>query len=218
MASILSLSLQDRPREKMQAKGSAALTNLELLQVIVGSGVRGADVTQISRQILRMAEARGGKLELEQLLKIRGISTATATKLIASLEFTARLNYSGIKIEGARDALPLLADIRIKKQEHLVVLTIDGGNRLIEKRTVSVGTLNATLMHPREVFADALADRAAGIIVAHNHPGGTLAPSNADLEITTRLWQTGIVIGIELLDHIIVTANEHYSIPMEPAR
>lgn len=212
MSKILALDKQDRPREKLLAKGRGALTNLELLQIIIGSGIRGADVMHISRQVMRLIEAQSGRLDIEQLVHVRGVSIATATKLVASLELTARLAYTGTKIEQTEDVLPFLADIRMKKQEHFVSLTVDGAHRLIERRIIGVGTLNAALVHPREVFADAITDRAAYIIVAHNHPSGTLEPSAADKTVTARLRHTGEIIGIELLDHIIITPTSHVSI------
>ena len=103
-------------------------------------------------------------------------------------------------------------DIRDKKQEHFVCLTLDGANRLIAKRTITIGTLTASLVHPREVFADAITDRAASIIVAHNHPSGNLTPSAADREVTARLHSAGELLGIDVIDHIIVTATENTTI------
>lgn len=206
------LAAHDRPREKMLAKGQSYLSNRELLQVVIGSGIKGADVTAIADDVLVLLEQHHCQPSMDQLLKVRGISTATATKLLASLELTGRLNHTGTKIETEDDVLPLLADIRYKKQEHFVVLTLDGANRLIEKRTITIGTLNASLVHPREVFADAITDRAAGIVVAHNHPGGSLEPSGPDIVVTKRLRAAGELLGIKLLDHIIVTATNHCTV------
>ena len=209
MSAILALEVHERPREKMLAKGERVLSNRELLQVVIGSGIRGADVTEIADRILDLLERQNGKLTLGQLTKVRGVRTATATKLLASLELTSRFVKTGTIVETEDDVLPLLADIRTKKQEHFVVLTLDGANRLIEKRTITIGTLNASLVHPREVYADAITDRAAGIIVAHNHPGGSIEPSGADIVTTKRLRAAGELLGIKLLDHIIVTATAH---------
>ncbi len=209
MSAIQALEVHERPREKMLAKGERGLSNRELLQVIIGSGIKGADVTEIAEHILEMLEQQNGKLVLSQLTKIHGVSTATATKLLASLELTSRFVKTGTVVETEDDVLPLLADIRFKKQEHFVALTLDGANRLIEKRTITIGTLNASLVHPREVFADAITDRAAGIVVAHNHPGGSLEPSGADIVTTKRLKAAGELLGIRLLDHIIVTPAAH---------
>lgn len=212
MPSIRALHKDDRPREKLLHRGRNALTNLELIQVIVGSGVRGANVESIARRILPLLEMYGDKLEATQLLSLKGISTATAAKLIAGIELAGRMAYRGIRIERTEDVLPLVADMRFKKQEHLTVLTLDGAHRLIERRVVGVGILNATLVHPREVYADAITDRAAYIIIVHNHPSGTLEPSEADRLITARLRHTGDILGIALLDHIIVTADNYVSI------
>jgi DNA repair protein RadC len=212
---ISALRRADRPREKLLAKGQAHLNNKELLQVVVGSGISGADVTQIADSIVAVMEQHNGKPSLDDLMKIRGVSTATATKLVASLELTSRFNHSGKIIMDEDHVLELLADIRGKSQEHFVVLTLDGANRLIEKRVVTIGTLNASLVHPREVFADAITDRAAAIVVAHNHPGGTLEPSGPDIVVTKRLRAAGELLGIRLLDHIIVTATGHCAIEVD---
>ena len=206
---ISALRLTDRPREKMLAKGEANLTNRELLEVVIGSGIAGADVTKIADDILAVMETSNGKPTLDELMEIRGVSLATASKLIASLELTGRFNHSGRLVLDEDHVLELLADIRTKPQEHFVVLTLDGANRLIEKRIVTIGTLNASLVHPREVFADAITDRAAAIIVGHNHPGGTLEPSGPDIVVTKRLRAAGELLGIRMLDHIIVTATSH---------
>ena len=210
--SILELDRIDRPREKLLARGHVALSDLELLQVIIGSGIKGADVTQLSRDIYELLEQNGGKVSLAELVKIRGVSTATASKLIASLELAGRFVKSGTKIVTVEDVLPLLVDIRHRPQEHFVAITLDGANRVIEKRTIAVGILNASLVHPREVFADAVADRAASVIVAHNHPSGTLEPSMADIEVTRRLQEAGTLLGIPLFDHLVVTGNDHISL------
>jgi DNA repair protein RadC len=101
-----------------------------------------------------------------------------------------------------------LADIRDKKQEYFVCLTLDGANRLITKRVISIGTLTSSLVHPREVFADAITDRAASIIVAHNHPSGTLTPSDADRQVTERLREAGELLGVALIDHILLTKTD----------
>jgi DNA repair protein RadC len=205
----------DRPREKLLAKGEASLSNQELLQVVIGSGIAGADVTKIADDILVVMETYNGKPSLNDLMKIRGVSLATASKLVASLELTGRFNQTGKLVLDEDHVLELLADIRNKPQEHFVVLTLDGANRLIEKRIITIGTLNASLVHPREVFADAITDRAAAILVAHNHPGGTLEPSGPDIVVTKRLRAAGELLGIRLLDHVIVTPTAHHIIEVD---
>lgn len=208
------MNAMDRPREKMLAKGERALSDTELLQVIVGSGIRGADVTKISNKLLELLQLQHGKVTLEQLTDIRGVNTATATKLLASLELTNRFVKTGTLIDTVEDVLPLLSDIRTKKQEHFVVITLDGANRVIEKRVITIGTINASLVHPREVFADAITDRAASIVVAHNHPSGSLHASAPDIEITKRLQVAGKLLGIQLFDHVIVTADDYFTVEL----
>ncbi len=209
MSPILKIAKVDRPRERLIAKGREALSELELLQIIIGSGVKGASATKIAQQILTLMEQGQTTLEFDKLVKIKGINTATATRLIASLEIAKRFAISNIKVKSVEDVVPLLSGISNKKQEHFVAITLDGSNRIIQKRTISIGTLSASLVHPREVYANAITDRAASIIVAHNHPGGSLEPSKADTEVTKRLRECGVLLGIRLLDHLIVTYDDY---------
>jgi DNA repair protein RadC len=213
MKTIKQIAQQDRPREKMLAKGVAALSNEELLQVIIGSGGKGNDVVRISRKLHELLKENKGQVKLEEVLKIPGIADANGTKIVAALEIGNRFNLRNEEVlDEPEKIVALLADIRDKKQEHFVTLTLDGANRLIAKRIVTIGTLTASLVHPREVFADAITDRAASIVVAHNHPSGVLEASSADKEMTKRLCETGALLGIELLDHIIVTKDKWTSI------
>ncbi len=212
MLAIQEMAVHERPREKMLARGEDMLTNAELLQVIIGSGIRGADVRRISHDILKILNGTQGTIKLDELLAIRGVGMATALKLLASLRLMQRFVKTGTVVTQAEHAVPLLEDIRYKSQEHFVVITLDGANRMIQKRVVTVGTINASLVHPREVFADAITDRAASIVVAHNHPSGTLAPSQPDIEVTRRLRDAGKLLGIQLFDHIIVTADGFVSV------
>ena len=195
-----------RPREKLQARGAAALSDYELLMAIIGSGSAHADVTKIARDVRKILSEKGSNLTYEDLLKIKGLGAAKATQLMASFELWRRQFEVSERpiIDSAEKAVELLGDIRSKKQEYFVCLTLDGANRLIAKRVISIGTLTASLVHPREVFAEAITDRAASIIVAHNHPSGNLEPSIADKEVTERLRQAGEILGIEVLDHLIL--------------
>lgn len=207
MTKISALDPKDRPREKLLAKGVGALSNTELLQVIIGSGVQGADVVKISKELLKQLELASGKLSLESVTKIKGVSTATATKLLASLEVASRFTKSGRKITTIADVEGLLEDIRAKKQEHFVLLTLDGADKLINRHVVTIGTVNASLIHPRDIFSQAIADNAASIIVAHNHPGNSLDSSPADIEVTHRLRESGKLLGIALQQHVIITRD-----------
>ena len=212
MVKIQNLDKQDRPREKLAAKGAANLSDVELLQVVIGSGIKGADVTKIAKNINKLFITHGYNLTIQQLTSIKGVSSATATKLVALFELAQRHIKQESRVDGAEPAVALVPELKTAAQEHLVVLSLDGANRLIAKRLVTIGTLNASLVHPREVYSDPLKDRAASIIVIHNHPSGTLEPSDADIQVTQRLKDAGKLLGINLLDHIIIAKTGYYSL------
>jgi DNA repair protein RadC len=202
----------ERPREKLQARGAQALSDFELLEAFIGNGSSAADVTYIARRIQKLLEKHGAALCFDQLTTLKGVSTAIASKIISALELARRhLVRDSTPLRTQDDILSRLADIRTRQQEHFVVLSLDGGQRLIAQRTVTIGTLDAVLAHPREVFADAIADRAASVVVAHNHPSGDAHPSQKDITLTQQLAAAGQLRGIALRDHIIVTRHEYYS-------
>ena len=198
-----------RPREKLQARGAEALSDYELLMAIIGSGVAGADVTKVARDVQKLLKEKASELTLDDLLAIKGLGLAKATPIMAGYELWRRQFEVSERpiIDSPEKAVEQLSDIRDKKQEYFVCLTLDGANRLIAKRIVTIGTLTASLVHPREVFADAITDRAASIIVAHNHPSGNLQASQADRDVTDRLREAGELLGVTLLDHVIVTKD-----------
>lgn len=204
----------DRPREKLARYGTARLSDLELLMAIIGSGNARADVGKIAREVLKILRQNHRDFRFTQTNHTTQIIIRNITALLTSLELARRylLDSDQPIIDSPEKAVELLADIRDKKQEYFVCLTLDGANRLIAKRVVTIGTLTASLVHPREVFADAIADRAASIIVAHNHPSGSLEASQADREVTHRLRQAGELLGISLVDHIILTKHSYKSI------
>lgn len=206
---ISNLQKQDRPREKLLAKGPSSLSDFELLQALIGSGNAQADVSQIARETLRLFKLSGANISYEELKKVSGLGPARITEILAALELSKRYLIDSEQpiIDSPEKAVEQLADIRDKKQEHFVVMTLDGANRLIAKRIVTIGTLNSSLVHPREVFADAITDRAASIIVAHNHPSGSLDISISDIEVTERLKNVGKLLGVNLADHFVVTKN-----------
>ena len=201
----------DRPREKLAKFGSAKLSDLELLMAVIGSGNAQAGVEQIARSVLKLIKTQGADIDYVTLREVTGLGEAKIAVLLANFELARRYLSNDEKpaIDSPEKAVKLLADIRDKKQEYFVCLTLDSANRLIAKRVVTIGTLTASLVHPREVFADAIADRAASIIVAHNHPSGSLEASQADRDVTGRLAEAGKLLGITLNDHIIVTKNSH---------
>lgn len=204
----------DRPREKLAKFGPAKLSDLELLMAVIGSGNAQASVEQIARSVLKLIKTQGADIDYTTLREVTGLGEAKIAVLLANFELARRylLNDERPIIDSPEKAVELLADIRDKKQEYFVCLTLDGANRLIAKRVISIGTLTASLVHPREVFADAIADRAASIIVAHNHPSGDLRPSSADMAVTERLKQASELLGISLVDHIILTKYSYKSI------
>lgn len=208
---ITEIPTADRPREKMQRKGAQALSDFELLEVMIGSGNGKNDVGAIARQIQRALHA-GNLLTLESLMALRGINIAQATKLLAALEIAKRhLVRNALPVRTQEEILGRLAELRTRQQEHLVCLSLDGGQRLIAQRTVTIGTLDTVLAHPREVFSDPICERAASVIVAHNHPSGEVDPSEKDVALTQQLAAAGQLLGISLRDHIIITKTEHFS-------
>lgn len=203
-----------RPREKLQTKGSASLSDYELLMAIIGSGNAQADVSKIARDVGRLLLQKSSELTYEDLITIKSLGPAKAAQLMAGFELWRRQFEVTERpiIDSAEKAVQLLADIRTRKQEYFVCISLDGANRLIAKRIITIGTLTGSLIHPREVFADAITDRAASIIVAHNHPSGNIEPSEADHQVTERLLSASTILGIKLNDHIIVTAHSYASI------
>ena len=203
-----------RPREKLQARGAESLSDYELLMAIIGSGNKYADVTKIARDVKKIIRDRGSELTYDDLLTVKSLGPAKASGIIAAFELWKRqFEVSGRPIiDSPEKAVEQFADIRTKQQAYFVCLTLDGANRLIAKRIVSIGTLTSSLVHPREVYSDAITDRAASVIVAHNHPSGNSEPSQADRDVTERLREAGELLGISLLDHIIITKGSYKTI------
>jgi len=209
---IKELHNDDKPREKLIKKGTQSLKKDELISIILGSGIKGKDVRKLSREIVSILDTSYSSITLEQLCNIHGLGIAKASQILASIELAKRYtSQNNRKITSAEDVYSELKSFTNKKQEYFLTITLDGASHIINTRTVFIGTLNQSLVHPREVFADAIADRSAGIIIAHNHPSGTLVPSRADISITQRLKEVSKLVGIELLDHIILAKDGFYS-------
>jgi DNA repair protein RadC len=212
MKTLKELQKQDKPREKLAAKGVEALKNDELLAILLGSGIQGKDVRKLSKEIISMLDDAFDSMTLEKLCGIHGLGSAKASQILASIELSKRyLIRENKRLTSAQDVYDELRSFSTKSQEHFLSITLDGASHIINTRTVFIGTLNQSLVHPREVFADAIADRAAGIIIAHNHPSGTLEASRADIQITERLKEVSKLVGIELLDHVILAKQGYYS-------
>lgn len=204
----------DRPREKLAKKGAKSLSDFELIKAIIGSGNSQADVSTIAKDVQELLTSGRSNLTYENLANIKGLGSAKISEILAAIELTSRFSddHDQPIVNSPEDVVEIVKDIRDKQQEYFVCLTLDGANRLISKRVITIGTLTASLVHPREVFADAITDRAASIIVIHNHPSRNLKPSTADLEITQRLKGSAKLLGINLIDHIIVTYDDFSSV------
>jgi DNA repair protein RadC len=204
---------KDRPREKIASKGASALSDTELIEAIIGRGTKSRDVREISKDINRLLLERGNAIGYDDLQDIEGIGPTKASQIMSCFELGRR--YFGPKDNGKvtrpEDILPLVAHLREKRQEHFVCIALNGAGEVLGNRVITVGLLNHSLVHPREVFADAITDRAASVICVHNHPSGSLEPSSQDIAITTQLKEAGSILGIQLIDHIIVTRNGHVS-------
>ncbi|MBC7098251.1 DNA repair protein RadC [Candidatus Bipolaricaulota bacterium] len=202
----------ERPREKLWAKGPQALSDAELLAILIGSGTKRKSALELASDILRAGHGRLDQLGLEELAQIKGLGEAKVSRIAAALELARRhFQRGGLQIREPEDALPFFQEIRDKKQEHFAVLTLNGAGEVIQLRIVTVGLLDSTQVHPREVFADAISDRAAAIIIGHNHPSGQLQPSPEDIALTRRIVEAGKLLGIDVLDHLIVGKTGFFS-------
>ena len=213
MKKMKDMPQMDRPREKIASKGASALSDTELIEAIIGRGTRNRDVREISKDIGRLMNERGNAIGYNDLQAIEGIGPTKASQIMSCFELGRR--YFGPKDTGKvtrpEDILPLVAYLREKRQEHFVCIALNGAGEVLGNRVITVGLLNHSLVHPREVFADAITDRAASVICVHNHPSGSLEPSSQDIAITTQLKEAGSILGIQLIDHIIVTKTGHVS-------
>ena len=207
------LFFSDRPREKLLDKGAKSLSDIELLSILLGKGTQKKDVIHLANEIMKIHDNDLRNMDVNSLLEIDGIGPAKACNLIAGFELARRYNGRKIStIKCAEDVIPLIAHIRDKKQEYFICITLNGANEVISNRIVTVGLLNSSQIHPREVFADAISDRAASVVLVHNHPSGNLEPSDEDREITRQMKNAGKLLGIKVLDHLILTEDGHCTI------
>ncbi len=168
---------------------------------------------QLAARILQVVDSEGTAPSLKGLCEVEGVGLAKASLIMAALEFARRrIRPHGVKISFPPDVYPLIRHVADRRQEHFLCVSLNGANEVIAIRTVSMGLVNRALVHPREVFADPITDRATAVIVAHNHPSGNLLPSADDLAITRQLKKAGQTLGIRLLDHLIFNTTSYYSL------
>lgn len=206
---------EDWPWAKIETVGVEGLRDEELLAIILRNGHR--DVLKAARSMLRnRSTAQLLALSLPELRRVKGITAAKAKTLAAAYELSRRALGNGPdvfpSISRPVDALPLVADIKDKQKEHFLALFLNARNQVIHREIVSVGSLNASMVHPREVFQPAVGSSAAAAILVHNHPSGDVTPSQADIELTRRLVQAGEIMGIEILDHLIIARERFLSL------
>ena len=206
------MSKRGQPEELLIEKGAENLRDSELMAILLRTGMEGKDVLKISEEILdKFPKKKLLSLDFEKLSQIKGIGPSKACLLLAAFELTKRTlevtdNCLPI-INSAKTVVAQLQELRHAKKEHYVVLNLNARNQLLHKETISSGTLNENLVHPREVFEPALRNLAARIVIAHNHPSGDTNPSEDDIAITKRLTEAGKLLGIEIIDHMIVSGN-----------
>jgi DNA repair protein RadC len=213
------LPLSERPRERLSKLGAEALSSQEILALILGRGIKGESVIVTAQKLL----SRFGNLKnlasasIEELTQIKGIGPAKAAQIKATFELSKRLENSSsetaiITVKSPEDVVKTARSLlKGKKKEHFLVICLDTRNHVIKTSTVSIGSLDCSIVHPREVFKDAISSTAASVIFIHNHPSGDPTPSEDDIKMTKRLIEAGEIIGIEVLDHIVICDNEHLS-------
>ena len=212
MQDLKTMSVWDRPRERAFDRGTQSLSDVDLVALLLGSGSQEAGVFTLAARVLKALDISGYDGDPRALMEIAGIGPATATKLSAAIELGRRIQAPRhCRIRHPADILPLVRHYADRYQEHFLAVTLNGAHEVIRVRVTSVGLVNRTLVHPREVFAGAIADRAAAVIVAHNHPSGNAEPSNEDRVVTETLMEAGDLLGIRVIDHVVFTRHEHIS-------
>jgi len=215
---VRDLPRQERPRERLQKFGPEALSAQELLALVIGRGIPKKSVMSIAQELLvKFGNVRAiSHATIEELSQIRGIGLAKAAQIKACFELGKRQDLEPESIDfDIKDPQSVVkairASIKDKAKEHFKLILLNPRNRIIGISTISIGTLNASLVHPREVFKDAITHSAASVVLAHNHPSGNPEPSEDDIKITKKLVESGKILGIEVIDHIIIGKNNFCS-------
>lgn len=209
--SIMELPPQDRPREKLENKGALALSDLELLMILLSSGNAKRRVNEIALDLLTLLDTKVDATT-DDIAKISGIGTAKASVISAALELgRRRFVKNGNTISTPNDIFLEVKHFATREQEQFIVIVLNGAHEVINIFTATIGLVNRALIHPREVFSDPIARRATAIILAHNHPSGILEPSREDITTTSRLSESGEILGIKVIDHLIFSTKSYYS-------
>lgn len=200
-------------REKILEQGIHSVTDIELLAAIIGNGNRKNSVVNLARQILEILDASRGNPNIAAISTIEGMGPAQTSRVIAAYELGKRI-FGTVqkKIAGPSDIWDAIKHLADRTKEQFICCTLNGAQAIIAIHVITIGIINKTIVHPREIFAEALKDRACAIVVAHNHPSGRLEASSEDIEITKRLEQAGDLIGIPVLDHIIFSEQNYLSL------
>ncbi|AYC29748.1 RadC family protein [Paenisporosarcina cavernae] len=216
---IRDVHVEDRPRERMKRQGAESLSNQELIAILLRTGTKEESVLHLANKVLTVFERLHGlkTATIEEIVAIKGIGQAKAIQLLAAIELGRRLaqkeSDSKWTIRSPKDAATyLMTEMSSLHQEHFLALFLNVKNQVIHKQTIFIGSLNASIVHPRELFREAVKRSAASIICAHNHPSGNPTPSPEDIEVTKRLKEAGMIIGIELLDHVIIGDHQFVSL------
>lgn len=214
MVRIKDIPRFDRPREKLEKYGPGKLSDSELLAILLRTGTKDLNVIKLSQKVLQKFESENFvDVTINELKKIHGLGSVKACEILACIEFGKRIlkDKKTSILLSPKDVWERMEDVRGSKKEHFVVFYLDSRSQEIQKDIISIGTLNESLVHPREVFENAVKNNAASIIIAHNHPSGDLEPSEADIEITKKLINAGNILDIKILDHIIFSKGEYKS-------
>ena len=211
--SIKEMPSEERPREKMLTFGPLGMSDMELLCLVLGSGSKSRPVQDIAQDLLVLLDERGCEsLSVDEIASIPGVGRAKASAISACIEIGRRFSFS--KARSCKEPARIFEIVRHygdRLQEHFLEIMLNGAHELMGVNVVTVGLVNRTLVHPREVFSEPLKLRATAIVLAHNHPSGNLEPSPDDLEVTLRIKRAGILLGIEVLDHIIFSSDGYRS-------
>ena len=209
----------DRPRERSIRQGAASLSNQELIAILLRTGTKQESVLHLANRVLTYFEQLHElkTATIEEMTAVKGIGEAKGVQLLAAIELGRRLSQQQtdgkFTVRSPKDAATyLMADMTSLKQENFVVLFMNVKNQVLHRQTIFIGSLNASIVHPREIFREAVKRSAASIICAHNHPSGNPAPSPEDIEVTKRLQDAGHIMGIELLDHVIIGDHQYISL------